>query len=43
MDEKSYELAEHFMPDGNAIDLESLAQTIQDAVDDWFYGRDATD
>ena len=36
-DSKCYDLAEHFLHKGEGEDLkQDLAQTIQDAVEDWF-------
>lgn len=34
-DEKCFELAEHFIPNGSDDEKEKLAQAIQDAIEDW--------
>lgn len=40
-DPKCHELAQHFLPspESPADDVDSLAQHIQDAVDDWLCGQ----
>ena len=34
-DEKCCELAKYFLPNGEEVALTDLAQTIQDAIEDW--------
>lgn len=34
-DEKCYELAEYFLSEDADLDVSDLAQTIQDAIEDW--------
>lgn len=36
VDPESYELAKHFLPNGEERALRELSQVIQDAVEDWF-------
>jgi hypothetical protein len=40
VDPKSYELAQHFLPDGSEEMLRSLSTDIQDAVEAWFEWAD---
>ena len=40
-DPKCYELAEYFLSDIENGDANGLAEAIQDAVENWFAGRDA--
>lgn len=45
VDEKSYELAEHFLSDAEPEedDVWNLAHAIQEAVEDWFGRRERID
>lgn len=44
VDEKSYDLAEHFLHgEGEEDDVWNLAHAIQEAVEDWFDRREKTD
>ena len=40
-DEKCYELAEYFLPKVGAEGRAQLAQTIQDAIEDWLSENEA--
>lgn len=39
-DEQCFELAEYFLPSGTQEERSKLAQTIQDAIEDWLQERE---
>lgn len=41
-DERCFELAEYFLPEGTQDERMKLAQTIQDAIEEWLQEREAS-